>query len=76
MAPIFGEITISKESIKTQKVTNGPNLITQSEALAPEVILVDKLRTNIYVNYGLIGDTRASVTPEKSTPKRKEIKNH
>ena len=34
VAPIFGEITLPKEYIKTQKFTNGPNLITQSEAPA------------------------------------------
>ena len=43
MAPITGEITLPKESIKTQKVTNGPDLITQSEALAPKIIVVEKL---------------------------------
>ena len=41
MAQICGKITLPKESIKTQKVTNGPNLITQSEAPALEVIVVD-----------------------------------
>ena len=30
VAPICGEITSPKESIRTQKVTNGPNLVTQS----------------------------------------------
>ena len=30
VAPIFGKITLPKESIKTQKVTNGPNFISQS----------------------------------------------
>ena len=34
VAPICGEITLPKEYIKTHKVTNGPNLITQSEAPA------------------------------------------
>ena len=29
VAPICGEITLPKEFIKTQKVTNGPNLINQ-----------------------------------------------
>ena len=29
MAPIWGEITLPKESIKKQKVTNRPKLITQ-----------------------------------------------
>ena len=43
MAPIGGEITLPKEYIKTQKVTNGTNLITQSEAPEPEVIVVDNI---------------------------------
>ena len=30
VAPICGKITLPKESIRTQKVTNGPSLITQS----------------------------------------------
>ena len=41
MAPICGKITLPKESIKTQKVTNGPNLINKSEAPALEVIMVE-----------------------------------
>ena len=36
VAPICGEITLLKESIKTQKVTKWPNFITQSEALEPK----------------------------------------
>ena len=63
MAPICGKITLPKESIKTKKVTNGPNLITQLEAPAPEVIVVDNILTDLSVNYGLTGETRASVTP-------------
>ena len=39
MAPIFGKITLPKEYIKTQKLTNVPNLITQSEAPAPKEIM-------------------------------------
>ena len=50
MAPICGKITLPRESIKTQKVTNGPNFITQSEAPAPELIVIDKLQTGISVN--------------------------
>ena len=65
MAPICGKIALPTESIKTHNVTNGPNLITQSEAPAPEVIVVDKVWTSISVNSGLTGETRASVTPEK-----------
>ena len=73
MAPIFGEITLPKEYIKTKKVTNGPNLITQSEAPAPEVIVVDKIGTDISVNSGLTGEKRASVTKKNAFQKRKEI---
>ena len=50
MAPICGKITLTKESIKTQRVTNVTNLITKSEAPSPEVIVVDKLHTDISVN--------------------------
>ena len=50
MAPICGKIKLPKESINTQKVNNGPNLITKSEAPAPEVIVIDKLQTGISVN--------------------------
>ena len=32
MATICGKTTLPKKSIKTQKVTNGSNLITKSEA--------------------------------------------
>ena len=71
MAPICGEISLPKESIKTQKVTNRQNLITQSEALAPEVIVMGKLRTNLSVNSGLTGETRASATPENAFQERK-----
>ena len=70
MAPICGEITLPKEYIKTKKLTNAPKLITQSEALAPEVIVVGKLRTDLSVNSVLTGETRASVDlfqPKTST---------
>ena len=67
----FCKITLLKEYIKIKKVTNGPNLITKSEAPAPEVIVVNKLRTDIYVNSGLMGETKASVTPEKRIPRKK-----
>ena len=43
---VFGtnlwKIIIPKESIKTQKVTNAPNLIVQSKTPAPKDIMVDK----------------------------------
>ena len=53
MAPICCKITLPKEYINTQKITNVPNLITQSEAPATEVIVAEKLRTDISVNNGL-----------------------
>ena len=71
MAPICGEITLPKEYIKTQKVTNRPKFITQSESPAPEVIVVDKLRYVISVNFGLTGEPRAIVSPEKRIPRKK-----
>ena len=47
---IFGKITLSKESINTKKVTNGPNFIIQSEAPASEVIVVNKHLTDLFVH--------------------------
>ena len=73
MAPICGKIILPKESIKTKIVTNGPNLINQSEAPVLEVIVVDKLRTDLSVNSWLTGETRESVTPEKCIIKKKKI---
>ena len=72
VAPICGEITLPKKSIKTQKLTNGTKLITQSEAPASEVILVEKFRTDISVNSWLIGETREIVTQEKHIPKKEK----
>ena len=46
-------------------------MITQSEAPAPEVILVEKLQTYLYVNSGFTGETRASITPEKRITREK-----
>ena len=40
-------------------------MIIQSEAPAPEVIVVDKLCTYLSVNSGITRETRAIVTPEK-----------
>ena len=71
MAPICGKTTLPKEYIKKQKVTNKPNLITQSEAPELEVIVVEKLQTYLSVNSGLTGEKRASVTPEKRIPRKK-----
>ena len=53
MAQICGEIILPKESIKAKKLTNVPNLITKSEGPAPEVIVVDRLLTDLSVNSGL-----------------------
>ena len=48
MAPISGKEKIPKESINTQKVTNAPNFICQSEPPAPKEIMVDnKIRTGV-----------------------------
>ena len=33
MAPIYGKYIIPKDSINTQKLTNAPNLISQSEPI-------------------------------------------
>ena len=43
-------------------------MITQPEAPAPEVIVVEKRLTYVSVNSRLRGETRATVTPEKSIP--------
>ena len=75
VAPICGIITIPKEYIKTQKLTNVPNLITWSVAPAPKVIVVGKIWTGISVNSGLTGETIVSVTPEHHIPiKNRNIK--
>ena len=46
-------------------------MINQSEAPALELILADKRRTDLYVNYGLTVEARSSVTPEKRIPRKK-----
>ena len=74
VAPVCDKITLPIESTKTKKLTNGPNLINQSEAPATEVIFVDKLRTDISVNSRLTGETRARVTTEKRIPRNKRKK--
>ena len=71
VAPICGKITLHNEYINTQNINNGPNLITQLKAPASEVILVEKLLTDIYVNSGLNGETRASVMPGKRSQEGK-----
>ena len=49
MAPISGENALTKESIKTQKLTNTPHLISQSEPPASKEIMVDKHRTDLHI---------------------------
>ena len=69
MAPISGKKMVPKESIKTQKVTNAPKLIGQSEPPAPKEIMVDKtIRNDVSILSGGIG---ASVTPERCIPGKK-----
>ena len=52
---------IPKKYFQSQKVTNAPNLIIQSEPLAPKEIMVNpKMRTDVSV---LSGNTGAGVTP-------------
>ena len=46
-------------------------MITQSEAPAPEVIFMGKLRTDLSINSVLTGERRASVTTEKRIPRKK-----
>ena len=56
-------------------------MITQSEATAPEEILVHKHQSDLSTLSGatgerssvLTGGTRASVTPEKRIPKNKKV---
>ena len=46
----FWKNIISKIYIKTQKVTNATNLISQSEPSSPKVILADnKIQTDLYL---------------------------
>ena len=58
----------------TKNVTNGPNSINQSEAPAPEEIVLGKFWTDLSVlsgatgetSSGLIVETRSSVTPKNA----------
>ena len=59
---------LPKESTNTKKVKNATNLISQSEPPAPKYIMVEKIRTDISVLSGVIGDI---VTPEKHIPRKK-----
>ena len=74
MAPIYEKDKITKEYIKTQKVINTPNFISQLEPSAPKEILVkSKMRTDVYI---LTGVTRESVTPEMCITGGEVILNH
>ena len=59
---------------RQKKLTNGPNLINQSEAPATEVILVDKLRTDLSVNLKITDRSVPRVTTEKRIPRNKRKK--
>ena len=61
--PISRKNTLPKKYIKTQKVTNAPNLISQSEPPAPKGIMVGKMRTGLSVLYGVTGSI---VMPENA----------
>ena len=67
----FWKNTFPKESIKTQKVTNGPNFISQSEPPAPKEIMVDKLLTDKSVMSGVTRAIGAILTPEIAYQERK-----
>ena len=49
VASISVKNTLPKESIKTQKATNTPHLISQSEPPASKEIMVDKHRTDLHI---------------------------
>ena len=69
MAPISGNYVIPKEYIKTQRVTNAPNFIVQSEPPAPKEIMVgNKIWTDVSILSGVIG---SSVTQEKLITRKK-----
>ena len=72
VATICGKSKLPKESIKKKNVTNKQKFITQSEALAIEVIVVNKLRTDISVHSVLTVETRASITPDERIPKKEK----
>ena len=61
MAPISGKTHYLKNILI--KVTNAPHLISPSEPLAQKLIVVEKLRYDIYVLSGATGATGASITP-------------
>ena len=52
----------------TEKATNAPHLISQSEPPEPKEIMVPKMRTYLSV---LSRATGASITPEKRIPRKK-----
>ena len=67
MAPISRKIFTLK-SIKTQKATNAPHLISQSEPLSSEEIMVPKMQTDLSV-YFL--EKEAILPPETCIPRKK-----
>ena len=68
VSPIPRRNTLPKESTKTEKLTNTPNFIIQSEPPAPKEMMMEEIRTDLSVLSGVIG---ASVTQEKSIPRKK-----
>ena len=69
MAPISVKDIIPKKSSNTQKFTNAPNFISQSEPPAPKMIILgDKMWTGFSLFYVGIG---SSVTQENIIPRRK-----
>ena len=68
------------KNITRKNAANLPNSINQSEAPAPEEIVVDKLRTDLSIfsvttvetSSGLTGETIESVTPGNRIPKTKK----
>ena len=58
IAPFYKEFT------KTKKIKKGPNLITQSESLSLEQIVMHKLWTDISVFSGATGETSSGLTEE------------
>ena len=69
MAPVSIRNKTPKEYIKTQKVANTPNSVSQLETSEPKEIMVNtKMRTDVSISPG---GTGASVTPEKVIPRKK-----
>ena len=63
----------TKESTKTQKMTNILTMISQLALSAPqEILLVSKMPTVIFLFYVIV----VSVNTKRSTPRKKRILNH